>query len=58
MAGFSSQMESLQARSDAAMRLGPPAWLQKDQICYDGPLSKDHIDTFFNEGFLVLPIFR
>lgn len=55
---FKSQMETLQARSDASMALGPPSWLNPANLCRDGPLSKNDLQSFFNDGFVILPIFE
>lgn len=39
---FKRQMETLQARSDATMELGPPDWLTRPR-CLEGPLSAEEV---------------
>lgn len=55
---FKSQMATLQARSDASMSLGPPSWLNPANFYRDGPLSKNDLQGFFDDGYLILPIFE
>ena len=38
---FKTQMATLRERSDAAMELGPPAWLTRPP-CLEGPLSEEY----------------
>ncbi|GAB5034938.1 phytanoyl dioxygenase domain-containing protein 1 homolog [Nannochloropsis oceanica] len=51
-AAFKEQMASLQKRSAATLKLGPPAWLTHPH-CTEGPLNADELHSFFHDGFLI-----